>query len=117
MITGIHSVLVWTEDLSRLVPFYRDVLGLKPSMEEEGFVVFQSDGAQLAIGRHSQVQGRAKDPNRIMIDLQVDDCEAEYRRLKAAGVEFTRTPSQDGGIIIATFLDPDGNTIQLFQPA
>src|SRR3989304_4261389 len=101
MIPGIHSVLVWTEDLSRLVPFYRDVLGLKPSMEAEGFVVFQSDGAQLAIGKHSQVQGRSKDPNRVMVDFQVDDCEAEYERLKRAGAEFVRAPYEEGGFIIA----------------
>ncbi len=32
MVTGMHSVLIWSEDVKRLVPFYRDVLGLKPQM-------------------------------------------------------------------------------------
>ena len=115
MIKGIHSVVVWTEDLNRLVPFYGEALGLKPEMEDEGFVVFQSAGAQLAIGRHSEVRGTSQEPNRIMVDLLVDDCRAEYERLKGKGVTFVREPYQEGGFIIATFLDPDGNTLQLFQ--
>ena len=118
MLTGIHSVIIWSEDVKRLVPFYRDVLGLKPAMEAEGFAMFEaSTGAPLAIGTHSEVQGRSGDPNRVMVDFGVDDCQAEYARLSKQGVEFTRTPSKDGDLIIATFLDPDGNMLQLFQEA
>ena len=116
MLKGIHSVLIWTEDLNRLVPFYRDVLGLTPEIESEGFFVFAaSSGAQLALGTHSEVKGRSKDPYRVMVDLTVDDCQAEYERLNAKGVEFIRRPSRDEGATIATFLDPDGNLLQLFQ--
>ena len=117
MITGVHSVLIWTEELQRLVPFYRDVLGLKPEMESEGFVIFQSSsGPQLALGAHSEVKGRSRDPNRVMVDFTVDDCQAEYERLSKQGVEFVRTPSkEEDGVTIATFVDPDGNMLQLFQ--
>ena len=118
MLAGIHSVLIWTDDLQRLLPFYRDLLGLKPQMENNGFVVFEaSSGAALAIGTHSEVQGRSRDPNRVMVDFQVDDCKAEYDRLSKQGVEFVRTPSTDDGVTIATFRDPDGNVLQLFQEA
>jgi predicted enzyme related to lactoylglutathione lyase len=117
MITRIHSVFIWTQNVGRLVPFYRDVLGLKPEMETEGFVVFRLDGAQLAIGAHSKVQGRSLDPNRVMVNFQVEDCQGEFERLREQGVDFVRTPEKEEGIIIATFLDPDGNTLQLFQEA
>ncbi len=116
MITGVHSVLIWTEELQRLVPFYRDILGLKPEMESEGFVIFQSSsGPALGLGAHSEVKGRSREPNRVMVDLAVDDCQAEYERLSGQGVEFVRKPNEDNGVIIATFLDPDGNVLQLFQ--
>ena len=116
MPTRIHSVIIWTEDLPRLTAFYRDVIGLQPEMEAEGFVMFQgAGGAQLALGSHSEVKGAAKDPYRVMVDLAVDDCQAEYERLKGQGVEFIRPPSQDEGAIIATLSDPDGNLLQLFQ--
>jgi predicted enzyme related to lactoylglutathione lyase len=116
MLEGIHSVLIWTEDLQRLLPFYRDVLGLKPQMENEGFVAFEAaTGAALALGTHSDVKGRSRDPNRVMVDFQVDDCGAEYERLSKRGVEFVRAPSKEDGVIIATFVDPDGNILQLFE--
>lgn len=116
MVTGIHSVLIWTDDVNRLLPFYRDVLGLHPEMESDGFVVFQaSTGGQLALGTHSEVEGRSRDPYRVMVDFEVDDCQAEYERLSGHGVEFVRPPSRDGDATIATFRDPDGNMLQLFQ--
>ena len=116
MALKIHSVMIGTEDLPRLAAFYRDVVGLKPEMEDTNFVVFAGEGgAQLALGVHSEVKGRAKDPDRVIVDFQVDDCQAEYARLNAKGVEFARPPSQDQGAIIATFADPDGNLLQLFQ--
>ncbi len=116
MLKGIHSVLIWTEDLQRILPFYRDVLGLKPQMENDQFVVFESSsGAALAIGAHSDVKGRSRDPKRVMVDFNVDDCQAEYERLRGHGVDFIRAPSKEDGAIIATFSDPDGNILQLFQ--
>ena len=116
MALKIHSVMIGTEDLQRLAAFYRDVMGLKPEMEDGSFVVFQGEGgAQLALGAHSEVKGRAKDPDRVIVDFDVDDCQAEYERLKAQGVEFIRPPGQDEGAIIATLSDPDGNLLQLFQ--
>lgn len=115
MFMGMHSVLIWSEDAKRLVPFYRDVLGLKPQMESEGFTVFLLNGAGLAIGTHSEVQGQSRDPNRMMVNLRVDDCQGEYERLSNQGVEFIRTPTEDAIHIIATFHDPDGNVLQLLE--
>lgn len=119
MIKGVHSVIIWTEDLGRLAPFYRDVIGLRQEMEGEGFAVFGSErGPQLALGQHSEVKGASREPNRVMVDLDVDDCQGEYERLRGKGVRFVREPSKEmDGAIIATFMDPDGNTLQLFQPA
>src|SRR3989304_1963576 len=93
MIKKLHSVVIWTEELGRLVPFYRDVLGLQQEMDTPEFAMFASeDGPQLAIGTHSEVHGRSGDPYRVMVDFQVDDCQAEYERLKGQGVEFIRPP-------------------------
>ncbi len=119
MIKGVHSAIIWTGDLARLTAFYRDTVGLKPEMETPEFVAFAGEGAQLCLGKHSEVSGASREPYRVMLDLTVDDCQAEYDRLRARGVDFARAPSRegDGGFIIATFQDPDGNTLQLFQAA
>ncbi len=113
MLSGLHSVLIWSEDVKRLLPFYRDMLGLKPLVETDQFAVFPEVG--LRIGTHSEVRGRARDPDRVMVNFRVKDCQAEYERLSGQGVEFVRPPSPDAIHIVATFLDPDGNVLQLMQ--
>jgi uncharacterized glyoxalase superfamily protein PhnB len=49
-----------------------------------------------------------------MINLAVADIDAAHQRLMAAGVPSLRTPSTEPwGGKVATYADPDGNTIQL----
>ena len=51
-----------------------------------------------------------------MVNLGVKDIHAEHERLVSKGVEFTRPPEREHwGGWVATFSDPDGNTIQLLQ--
>jgi predicted enzyme related to lactoylglutathione lyase len=113
MITGLSSVSIWSEDLNNLLPFYRDVLGLKVTVQTPGFVVL--DG--IGLGTHSEVRGRNADSARHMVGLATDDIRADWKRLKDAGVEFVEDPADDGNLWIATLKDPEGNLVQLFQPS
>ena len=117
MIKGLRGASIWSEDLGNLLPFYRDVLGLRVALETPGFIVLGELGAPtLALGTHSQVRGRNADPARHMVALATDDVRAEWRRLKDAGVEFVEDPTDYNTLRIATLKDPEGNLIQLLQP-
>jgi predicted enzyme related to lactoylglutathione lyase len=48
--------------------------------------------------------------------FEVTDMAAEYARLTAKGVAFTRPPAPAGPVMIAVFADTCGNLIQLHQP-
>ena len=90
MIKKFAGASIWSEDLNNLLPFYRDVIGLKVVHESEGFVVLgedQSDSATLGLGTHSEVHGRNPDPARHMIGLECDNLIADWKRLKEAGVQ------------------------------
>jgi predicted enzyme related to lactoylglutathione lyase len=118
MITQFTGVSLWSEDLNNLLPFYRDVLGLKVIDESRGFVVLgdgRPDAAALGLGTHSEVHGRNTDPARHMIGLSSDDLIADWKRLKEAGVEFIEDPTEYGDMSIATLKDPDGNLVQLWH--
>ncbi len=118
MISGVRGISIWSEDLRNLLPFYRDVIGLPISIETPGFVVLGDPGGPtLAIGTHSEVHGRTADPARHMVGLATDDIHGDWERLKRHGVEFIEEPNQQGTLWIATFKDPDGNFLQLLQPA
>jgi len=116
MLEGVRAASIWSEDLNNLLPFYRDVLGLEVVIESPRFVVFGRPGTPtLGLGTHSEVRGRNADPARHMVGLATDDLEADYKRLKGAGVEFREDPTDYGGLWIATLKDPEGNLVQLLQ--
>ena len=116
MIKGLAGATVWSENLNRLLPFYRDVLGLTVGTESPGFVLFGKPGAPaLGLGTHSEVRGRNADAARHMVGLVSDDVDVDWKRLKDAGVEFIENPTDYGDVRIATLKDPDGNLVQLLQ--
>ncbi len=118
MIKQFAGASIWSEDLNNLLPFYRDVLGIKVAMESPGFVLLgadQPDVPALGLGTHSEVRGRNTDPARHMVGFASDDLTTDWQRLKGAGVEFVEDPTEYGDLLIATLKDPEGNLVQLFQ--
>ena len=116
MIKGLRLSSIWSEDLNKLLPFYRDTLGLPVGMEAPGFVILgDPDGPAAALGTHSEVRGKAVDPARHIVGFDTDDIQGDCARLKRAGVEFVEEPNQQGDVWIATLKDPEGNLVQLLQ--
>ena len=116
MINGVVGVIIWTEDLDRLLPFYRDTLGLMPHSVQPEFVSFKWGAMRLGIGVHSEVKGPAKEPHRVMVNLGVDDIQEAFATLRGKGVRLVRSPEREHwGGWVSTFADPDGNLIQLMQ--
>ncbi len=116
MVGDLIGVTVWTDDLESLVGFYGDTLGLTLRGRHNGWANFAFGELRLNLGVHDLVQGQAKDPYRVMLSFRVDDIEAEYTRLSAQGVRFIRVPEKESwGGMVATFLDPDGNVLQLLE--
>ena len=141
MIRGIHHVAVSTPDLERIVTFYRDVIGAQvvyeggwPAGSEviDTIVGLRGSHARQAMLRLGNAYleffqyvtppGAPRDPGHGVNDhgythfcIDVKDIDAEYERLKAAGVRFNCAPPDfDGGPIRATYgRDPDGNVIEL----
>ena len=117
MIVGFGGATIWSEDINKsLRAFYSDVIGIKIRMDAPEFIVFgDANVAAFALGTHSDVKGLNRDPSRTMVGFVTDDVEAEYQRLKSAGVEFVDPPTDFPQLIIATLKDPEGNYVQLFQ--
>jgi predicted enzyme related to lactoylglutathione lyase len=123
MIKEFTGASIWTEDLNNLLPFYRDVLGLNVAMETPGFAMVGAatpEATGLLLATHSEVRGKNTDPHRHMVGFASDDLQADWKRLKEAGVEFIEDPTEYpndefGSMWIATMKDPDGNLVQLFE--
>lgn len=117
-ITGVAGVIVWTDRFDAMLRFYRDTLGLEPRGVKAAFANFAWGDFRLAVAAHDGVRGPARDPLRVMVNLAVADIHAAHERLSARGVVFSRPPERERwGGWVATFADPDGNTLQLLQQA
>jgi len=60
--------------------------------------------------------GKAKDPGRLMFNLETAQVKEEFERIKTSGVTDIRETYEMGGGWIATLADPDGNYFQLVTP-
>lgn len=123
MIKGLESILIGSENATKLAKFYREVVGLKQAMSFElgdegdsGYSFEMGKSVSLVVMDHSKVKGKSKDPSRIMFNLEVDDIEKEVAIMKKAKVKLVQDiyHVEDYGRIV-TFEDTDGNYFQLVQ--
>ncbi len=116
MIQSVAGVTIWTDSVDRLRDFYHGVLKLPTHSTRPNFVAFDLGSVRLNVGLHSRVEGRTRDPYRVMVNLGVTDIHRVHEALAAQGVTFIRAPEREHwGGWVATFSDPDGNILQLLQ--
>lgn len=123
MIRGMDSVLLSSENAAKLAKFYKEKVGLKATSEfemgdkgEEAYMYDWKGRSSLCIMDHSKVKGKNKNPQRMLINLEVDDIKKEVKRLNQAKVKKIKdTYHLQGYGWIATYEDVDGNYFQLVQ--
>ena len=122
MALNLNSIMLGSEDPKKLADFYSKILGApNPDWSDEanGWFGFQAGGGGLAIGPHSDVRGKSKEPARIMLNFETPDVKGEFERVKAAGAQVVAEPYEPGGgggMLLCTFADPDGNYFQFATP-
>src|SRR5688500_15513284 len=105
----------WTQDMDRSVSFYRDALGLQLRLREgEDWAEFDVGGTTLAL--HGMYAGHAPPQAGATVVFEVDDLDAAMRLLGSKGVRFGDVAQAPTGRF-ASFWDPDGNMMQLFEGA
>ena len=113
---NLNSILIGTAQPTVLAEFYEKIFGRPADMNEGGYSGWQVGNCFLTVGEHSEVQGQAKEPARIILNFETKAVPAEFERLKQLGVTVIKEPyGMDDGWI-ATLADPDGNFIQLMTP-
>ena len=124
-VVGLWGVRYQVKDVKRSIDFYTKQLGFK--LDQQNLPAFgQVSVGNLklvlsgpgASGSRPMPDGRQQEPggwNRVM--LQVSDLPANIERLKRAGLHFRNEMEVGPGGKQIQLEDPDGNPIELFEPA
>lgn len=143
MIRAVHHVGLNTGNIERMVDFYTRLLGFECVRPEIGpgwrnnavidsivglrgsagrSMMLRAGNVHLEVFEYSEPQAREGGPLRpcdhgyTHFALDVTNIEAEYARLKAAGMEFLSPEPVDMGTLKAVYgRDPDGNIIEILQ--
>jgi glyoxylase I family protein len=121
------SIIV--DDQRKALRFYTDVLGFVkkheiPVGEYSWLTVVSPEGpSDLELSLEPNANPAAKTFQEALFEqgipltaFEVSDIDAEFERLTARGVMFTKEPTDAGPVIIAVFSDTCGNLIQIYQP-
>ena len=124
-IKGLWGVRYQVKDVARSVEFYTQRLGFKLDHERRPAFAQVSIGALKLIlsgpgasGSRPLPDGRSQEPggwNRVV--LQVADLSARIDDLRGAGLRFRNDMEVGPGGKQIQIEDPDGNPIELFEPA
>ena len=124
-IVGFWGVRYQVKDVQRAISFYTQTLGFNLDMQNlPAFGQVSIGGLKLilsgpgASGSRPMPDSRQQEPggwNRVL--LQVQDLPAHIADLKAAGLRFRNEMEAGPGGEQIQIEDPDGNPIELFEPA
>lgn len=107
-----------TQDLDRALKFYRDVLGLKLLLQNEEWVEFEVGDQRLALRLVDPRTSNAEPPNinGAMIWLEARPIEKIIAALNDNKIKFINKLESFSYGKTASFQDPDGNLIGLYEP-
>ena len=125
LIVGLWGVRYQVSDVQRAITFYTERLGFKLDMQNlPAFGQVSIGGLKLilsgpgASGSRPLPDGRRQEPggwNRVV--LHVEDLSGRIAALKEAGLRFRNEMESGPGGKQVQIEDPDGNPIELFEPA
>lgn len=111
------AIRIGSSDSKKLAEFYAKVFGFESQWNQEDWYGFKVGTGNIVIGPHSEINGLNSEPARLMINIEADDVQKEFDRIKATGAKVIKEPvsmSEDAGSAdISTFEDPEGNYFQI----
>ncbi|MGH2705974.1 MAG: VOC family protein [Actinomycetota bacterium] len=111
--------MILARDFDKLLDWYTNVLGLQSSrVDQEGqWASLRFPEGDATIALHGGLAAGADQAGlRTIVPLiEVSDIQATVEELKGQGLEFTREVHEGAGVWLASFDDPEGNSLQLYE--
>jgi predicted enzyme related to lactoylglutathione lyase len=117
-VAGIGGLFFRAHDPKALGNWYLQHLGITLEPTSEGGTVWQQEAGPTVFSPFPEKTGYFGDPNKVwMVNFRVHDLDKMVAQLRTAGIEV-KDPEYYGNIgRFARLHDPEGNPIELWQPA
>lgn len=103
------SAIFYSNDIERVIPFYRDMLGFIAVYQAERFVSFEfPNGAKLGIKNQTEER---EVPGHQTVFIEVDGIETVYEEIKEKGIGIYKELGEKPWGKEFSILDPDRNKV------
>jgi len=117
-VSGIGGFFFRAQDPDAIARWYRDNLGIDPVPTAAGDPTWEQQAGETVFTAMPGVVDQFGDPDRAWaINFRVPDLDGMVEQLRGAGIEVTVDPEAYPMGRFASLADPEGNPIQLWQPA
>jgi predicted enzyme related to lactoylglutathione lyase len=117
-VAGIGGLFFRAHDPKALAQWYQQHLGIALTPTSEGATPWQQEAGPTVFSPFPETTKYFGDPNKaFMVNFRVHDIDKMVAQLRTAGIEV-KDPESYGNIgRFARLHDPEGNPIELWQPA
>lgn len=117
-ISTIGYVILYVKEPKESLKFYRDQLGMKVKVDDDGWIELETGETTLALHK-TETPSSEKNRGQAIVVFNVDDVAVAYSELKSRGIRFQKEPAvvcetPDHFGKSADFTDPDGNPLSIF---
>jgi predicted enzyme related to lactoylglutathione lyase len=117
-VTGIGGLFFRAHDPKALAHWYLEHLGISLTPSKEGDHVWEQEAGPTSFTPFPETTKYFGDPNKVwMVNFRVRDLDKMVAQLRAAGIEVKDPESYPGIGHFTRLHDPEGNPIELWQPA
>ncbi len=113
---NLSSIMIGSAQPKMLASFYEKIFGNPADWTEVNWWGWQVGDTLFMIGEHSELKGTAREPQRIILNLETREVKEEFERIKNLGAKVVKSLYQMDDSWIGTFADPDGNYFQVLSP-
>ena len=117
-VAGIGGLFFRAHDPKSLAAWYEQHLGILPTPTSYGGAVWQQEAGTTVFSPFPESTKYFGDPQKMwMVNFRVHNLDKMVEQLRASGIEVSVDPEHYPNGRFARLHDPEGNPIELWQPA
>ena len=116
-VLGIGGVFFRSKDPSALAEWYQTHLGIDPAPTSMTMMPWTTQAGVTVFSPFAEDTDYFPESKEFMLNFRIENLESALEELKAAGIDSADIVSMEGIGRFARIHDPEGNPIELWEPA